>query len=377
MGEKLKDKGRKIGVFSKSLRGIFLVVFVLVVLVAVVYFALYKSGEASLKKQQQSNVPAIESDQLQIEKITNGLTNPIAWQEGWVAYDGKIYEYDENALNLVIIGVDHEGVMDKQTDFSNWDSGQADTIFLLSMNSIKKKMSITGIPRNAMVNLEIYGKDGKCSETIYNQLCLQYAYAGGGEFGLSKMKERISEIMYGMPVHGVCAISYDALKIVTQSIGGVQVVVPEDMTIYFPGYTKGAVIDLDYDSVLAYLQYRDPTLVGSPSTRLSRQKEFLQAAMYKGISAIKQKPSMVSELYKAVTPYMNTDITMNEAVYIATEALDYDLSPDAFYQISGEDKITPYINEFGEDDFYDDYYLSEDSVKEIMIKTCYKEVILN
>ncbi|MBQ2116895.1 MAG: hypothetical protein II193_09955, partial [Lachnospiraceae bacterium] len=67
----------------------------------------------------------------------------------------------------------------------------------------------------------------------------------------------------------------------------------------------------------------------------------------------------------------------NEAVYIATEALDYDLSPDAFYQISGEDKITPYINEFGEDDFYDDYYLSEDSVKEIMIKTCYKEVILN
>ena len=99
----MKDKGRKIGVFSKSLRGIFLVVFVLVVLVAVVYFALYKSGEASLKKQQQSNVPAIESDQLQIEKITNGLTNPIAWKDGWVAYDGKIYEYDENALNLVII----------------------------------------------------------------------------------------------------------------------------------------------------------------------------------------------------------------------------------------------------------------------------------
>lgn len=105
----MKDKGRKIGVFSKSLRGIFLVVFVLVVLVAVVYFALYKSGEASLKKQQQSNVPAIESDQLQIEKITNGLTNPIAWKDGWVAYDGKVYEYDENALNFVIIGVDHGG----------------------------------------------------------------------------------------------------------------------------------------------------------------------------------------------------------------------------------------------------------------------------
>ena len=105
----MKDKGRKIGVFSKSLRGIFFVIALLLVLIVVAYFVLYKSGEASLKKQEHSNAPAIKSDRQQIEEIKNNLTNPIAWKDGWVAYDGKVYEYDENALNFVIIGVDHGG----------------------------------------------------------------------------------------------------------------------------------------------------------------------------------------------------------------------------------------------------------------------------
>ena len=53
-----------------------------------------------------------------------------------------------------------------------------------------------------MVNVEIFNVESEHVETIYNQICLQYGYAGGGELGLQKMKESVSELMCGLPIQG-------------------------------------------------------------------------------------------------------------------------------------------------------------------------------
>ncbi len=119
-------------------------------------------------------------------------------------------------------------------------------------------MQIVAIPRNSMVELNIYGTDGKVQEQMKNQICLQYGYAGGGENGLDEMRRAVSELLYQLPIHGVTAIGYDAVGQINDKVGGVEIEVLEDI-IYDPELVRGNTVRLTGDQAFLYLQYRDVT----------------------------------------------------------------------------------------------------------------------
>ena len=74
---------------------------------------------------------------------------------------------------------------------------------------------------------------------------------------------------------------------------------------------------------------------------------------------------------------MNTDVTLDEAVYLVGQALDYQFDSDSFYLIQGDDVSVPFTRKDGTEDFYDDYYLREDSIRQTMIDAFYDEVKLD
>jgi hypothetical protein len=100
----------------------------------------------------------------------------------------------------------------------------------------------------------------------------------------------------------------------------------------------------------------------------------MKTAVNVAIDKVKRNPAIVSDIYKSVASYMNTDITIDEAVYLATEASGYKISNDSFYQLTGYDKKVDYVNKNGNSDFFDDYYLDKSSLKDIFIKVFYTEV---
>ena len=365
-------KRKKKSWLARIAMGILSTFFVLLLTLGLVGIVIYKSGEMSLKASASTSAPSLGVDEEEVERIREslGFNQSVAWQDDWIIYDEKVYEYCDNTLNFLLLGIDHGGELSKETDTSDWEVGQADTIFLVSLNQMDKTLSVIGIPRNAMINIEIYNEEKECIDTIYNQICLQYAYAGGGELGLEKMKESVSKLFGGLPIHGACAVSFDAVSVITDHLGGIEVVVPDDMTEYNKNYTIGSTQTLTGSNVVNYLRYREYYTLGSPTVRLARQKAFMKVAAGRVMGEIKSNPMFVKEVYEAVKPYMNTDITMDEAVYIATKALDCTLTDQSFYQLTGEDKAK-YIDD---KDFYDDYYLDENELKRIMIQVFYKEV---
>ncbi len=365
-------KRKKKSWLARIAMGILSTLFVLLLTLGLVGIVIYKSGEMSLKASASSAAPRLEVDEEEVEKIREslGYNQSVAWQDDWITYDGKVYEYREDTLSFLLLGIDHSGSLSSETELSDWSAGQADTIFLVSLNQEDKALSVIGIPRNSLVDVEVFNSDKECIETIRDQICLQYAYAGGGRLGLEKMTESVSTLFGGLPIHGACAVSFDAVSVITDRLGGIEVVVPDDMTAYKSSYTQGSVQMLTGDNVVNYLRYRDMHTLGSPTVRLTRQKAFMKVAANRAIQEIKSNPAFVKDAYEAIKPYMNTDITVDEAVYIATKALDCTLSERSFYQITGEDRAD-YIDE---DNYYNDYYLNEDELKKIMIDVFYKEV---
>lgn len=368
MGKKAKRKN----IGARIVMGILSTVLILLLTLGLIGVVIYKSGEMSLKASASTAAPHMEVDEEEVERIREnfGYNQSVAWQDDWIAYGEKVYEYRDDTLNFLLLGIDHGGSLSTQTELSDWGAGQADTIFLLSLCQEDKTLSVIGIPRNSLVDVKIFNSEKECIETVYDQICLQYAYAGGGELGLKKMTESVSKLFDGLPIHGACAVSYDAVSVITDRLGGIDVVVSDDMTAYKSTYVQGSTQTLTGKNVIGYLRYRDMYTLGSPTIRLTRQKEFMKAAAVRVLQEIKANPSFVKDAYEAVRPYMNTDITVDEAVYIAAKSLDCSLSEQSFYQLSGEDKAD-YIDE---DNYYNDYYLDKEELKSVMMDVFYKEV---
>lgn len=378
MDKRSRRKRKKSGIdkVKKILMCLFSTVLVIVLVLGLAGVILYKSGEVALKASANAAEPTMVMDEAEVSRVKESVksNDSIAWQEDWVVYDGKIYEYREDVLNFLLMGIDHGGKLSSETELSDRNAGQADTIFLVTLDQTDKKISVIGIPRNSMVNLDIFNTESEHIETIYNQICLQYAYAGGGELGLQKMKESVSELMHGLPIHGACAVSFDAISVITDSLGGIEVVVPDDMTEYNKAYIQGSTQRLTGKNVVNYLRYRQYSALGSPTTRLTRQKDFMRVAAERVMQEIKANPMFVKNIYESVKPYMNTDISVDEAVYTASKAIDCTLAEESFYQLTGTDKAEYFVRDNGSEDFYDDYYIDEDALQKIMFEVFYRQV---
>ena len=71
---------------------------------------------------------------------------------------------------------------------------------------------------------------------------------------------------------------------------------------------------------------------------------------------------------------MNTDITLDKAVYLAMNCLDYKIDGNSFYQLRGRDVEVTGIGEFGEERTFNDLYLDEEYLLETVVEVFYKEV---
>lgn len=383
-GKRKNKKNRK---FHKGFYIIFAVVSTLVVFVAVVGLAiilLYKSGYAKLMESVEAKAPDAQrmtNTEDELVAREKAKLSTVEWQDNWVAIGEKIYAYDENCVNLLFLGIDKSGNVSEKSDFDNWEAGQTDAIFVVSLNKTTGKVNIVGIPRNSMVNVDIYDAENHKIDTVYDQICLQYAFAGGGTAGLERVKESVSELFYGMPIHGAFAVGYDAVGIINDMVGGIEVEVLEDLQKENKAFVRGKQLYLDGNLALAYVRSRNYGQVGSPTLRLKRQKQYITALINKTKEKVKENPLIVKDMYQAVSAYMNTDVTLEEVVYLAAEAVEYEFGENSFKLLEGEDRIVEIPEERlkpGEEiePFYNDYYLDEEKVKELMLNTFYEEVLI-
>ena len=362
--------------FKTTVKVIGISFLILLAIVTIIIFGMYKSGEMFFKNGTDVGGLKIDvtGEEIESAKEKFAYGNTIPWQDDWLVYHEKIYEYKEDSINFLLLGIDKKGKLAHNTDLSDWDAGQADAVFVVSLDPEEKRVSVIGIPRNSMAYVEMFDSDKSSLGYIYNQVCLQYGYAGGGELGLEATKRLVSELLYELPIHGACAINFKAIEIVTEKIGGVEVTIKEDLSILGSEFVEGNQVVIKGDNTVDYLIYRDTSVIGSPTTRLTREKEFLEALIHKAIACVKKNPAIVSDVYKAILPYMNTDITLDKAVYLAMNSLDYKIDSDSFYQLQGEDKEVTGIGEFGEERTFNDFYLDEENLLETVVKVFYEEV---
>lgn len=365
------SKGRKIKIAVRIL----LVCFTLCVFTGMGGFGAYHvyrvMGKNSLMEQNTSaSAPTLEkeSEKGNGNGSKNGSENESeeeVYDPNLYYHDGKAYRYEENIINILCMGIDKRTEEIETVPEVSGKGGQADAIFLISLNPDTRKMKIYGISRDTMTAIKNYDYEGNYIGEEENHLALAYAYGDGSDKSCEMMKEAVSKLMYNLPVHGYAAINLEAVSKLNDAVGGVTVTIPEDMEYDDPAFQKGAKITLTGEQAMKFIQRRDITKSGGNGMRMQRQKTYVLSFLNAAKTKIRKDPSLPIQLYQELSKNMVTNLGLDHAVYLATLMLDTDFDGDDIQMLPGTTKKGTY---------YEEFHVDQDQLYDLILNNFYEEV---
>ena len=323
--------------FKKKLLIILSVVMGVILIAVSAFFITLKIGEMKLRK----NLVANEN----IENTEDGV------DDNAVYHNGKAYYYNENLINLLLIGVDRESN-------STSKNGQADALYLVSVDTEVGKVKIVGISRNTLCEMNVYGSDGKPYGTENAQICLAYAYGSNDVNSSENCAYAVSNLLFDIPINGYYTIYFDSLSKIVNMVGGVRVTVPADtLDPQFAGI-KGTSAVLDGSKAMSFLRMRND----SNAPRVERHKEFISGFINAAKSAVKKDLSLPVKIANKLSSESVTDIDVSGMIYLATEALDWEtefINISGEYSVENEREIFTVNEATLKDTVIDNFYIAE------------------
>lgn len=294
------------------------------------------------------------------------VENADAEYEETIEYNGHTYIYDKNKVAIAFLGVDKEE-LGLEKDLVG-TAGQSDTDIVIVIDTKTGKVSLISIPRDTMVDIDIYSASNIFLRTENMQLCLAYAYGDGGAGSCENVTSAISRILYNVPIEKYFALDLDGIAPLNDAIGGVTVESLYDFKE--EGIKKGDTVKIKGDFAETYVRKRDMNNIDASLNRTKRQAQYIQAYVRQLQPAVVQDFSIVSTLYNTATEYSETNISLNDVTYLASFILSKGISDYTQYSIEGEMKASEKVNDYVFAEFYPD----EDSVLETVVNCFYTQV---
>lgn len=349
-----KNKGLKVfGVIAA-------VIISLLLITAVTLFVLMLNGKnraiGGNKGEQTVTVPSeVEAT---VEESTDSDTNT------YVYYNGKKYQYNDKVTTIVFAGIDKHA--DEQQG-TYGTAGQADCIIVAALNTETGKYKLMAVSRDTMVDVNVLNPDGSFKGTENQQVCLSYAYGDGKEGSCENLKKSISRILLGIPVNSYAAIDLDAIPILNDGVGGVEVNVIEDLSNKDPALYQGANVVLNGQQAETFVRARDTKGDENQNNlRMERQKVYLTSFIKKTLKMTKDDIKTPIRLYNDISDYLVTDIDVPMITYYTSIFLKTGFSADEnFVKLPG---TTTAANGYAE------YHVDSEALFEMILDMYYIEV---
>ncbi|WP_292185454.1 LCP family protein [Butyrivibrio sp.] len=316
-------------------------------------------GKSNLDSKSATSAPMLDQAGAEYSVDTTGK-----WQSDWVRYDGGVYDYNEDIITFLVMGIDKDDEVVKEVK-EGVDGGQADALFLLVLNPHNESIKIIGINRNTMTDVDIYDEYGRYMTTMIAQIAVQHGFGNGMEESCEYQVKAVSNLFYQLPIHGYAAINMSAIPTINDMVGGVDVTVLEDLTKFDKKLVEGEQVHLEGQTAFHYVKSRDIKLYGSSDRRLERQRQYLNGFIRAAREASSENTNAAVQIFTEISDAMVTNISADEVSYLAPDMIKYSFDPTDFMMING--KTTR-----GED--LEEFYVDEDDLYRTIIEVFYEKV---
>lgn len=275
-------------------------------------------------------------------------------------YNGVEYVKNEDVESFLILG------LDKFEDAINNDSynndQRADFLMLLVFDNSEKKFTAVHLNRDTMVNMNVLGVAGQKIGTVNKQLALAHTYGNGRDVSCRNTADAVSELLNGVKVNHYLSITMDAVPILNDLLGGVEVTVLDDFSGIDDTLIKGETVTLHGDHALTYVRERYGLEDSSNSTRMVRQRQYMTAVYDKAMLKIENDDNFVIEASSKLADYIVSDRSVNQLQEIAKKLSQYNFTE--IETLEGESVVKDGLMEFRPD---------ADSIDKIVFELFYKK----
>lgn len=275
-------------------------------------------------------------------------------------YNGVEYVKNEDVESFLILG------LDKYEDAINNDSynndQRADFLMLLVFDNSEKKFTAVHLNRDTMVNMNVLGVAGQKIGTVNKQLALAHTYGNGRDVSCRNTADAVSELLNGVKVNHYLSITMDAVPILNDLLGGVEVTVLDDFSGIDDTLIKGETVTLHGDHALTYVRERYGLEDSSNSTRMVRQRQYMTAVYDKAMLKIENDDNFVIEASSRLADYIVSDRSVNQLQEIAKKLSQYKFTE--IETLEGESVVKDGLMEFRPD---------ADSIDKIVFELFYKK----
>ena len=269
------------------------------------------------------------------------------WSEGVVTYNNQQYRYNNTIRTYLFMGIDTDDPVHKAED--GISGGQADALFLIVVDKAHEKLSLISIHRNLMTTVKMYSREGEYTGDAELQICLQHGYGDGERLSCQRTADCVSNLFYGIPIHGYVSLNMGGIGLLNDALGGVELTVMQDLNVQSRNVhlTEGETKVLSGEEAYVYVRSRDTTQFDSASDRLARQEQYLNKMIPVMLKKIRRASSAVS-VYGASEDYIYSNVDYSK---LADELSDvtYD-SEEGIRDIPGEVVMGEQLEEFYADD---------------------------
>ena len=345
-GGKKSSKNEKLPIGARIAIGILLVLLGIVVLLCIAFFVMRSVGH--------------------MDMLNKDVSGEVQYQET-IEYKGHTYKFNEDISSLAFLGIDQRTLENaKNTDFV----GASDADIVVAINTKTGETKVIAIPRDTMVDVDIWSTSGIFLRTQKTQLCLAYAYGDGGTKSCQNAISSISRVLYNVPIQKYFALDLDGIAPLNDAIGGVTLTAKYNLPDYNIKY--GETVTLLGDAAEAYVRTRDMDSIEASLNRTERQVQYVQAFADQALPAVVKDFSTISRLYNTSSKYSQTNLSLNNATYVGSLLLSKGITEFKTYTIKGEMKAD--TNPLIPDVVHAEFYPDEDSLMETVLDVFYTQI---
>ena len=321
---------------NKTLKGVFSVCMLLVLVLVILYSGL-RILESTVLHQAE-------------EPTTQESTKTIL-------RDGVEYFPRQDVTVMLVLGIDQYGPVESSNYYRN--NGAADSVMLLVFDETNKDCTVLYLNRDTMLDMDVLGVRGEYAGTTYGQLALAHTYGTGMEDSCENVKSTLMNFMHGLTIDYYVAMNMDAIPILNDAVGGVTVYVKDDFSAVNPLITMGE-LTLQGDQVIDYVRTRKDVGDQKNITRMERQKEYVDGFLKALMEKEQENVEFAVSLYEQIAPYIVTDCSVN--------ALSGML--DRYAEFTLKEVVTPAGENIIEDGHYA-FYVDEEKLDELIVQIFY------
>lgn len=277
-----------------------------------------------------------------------------------VEYEEEQYVVDDSVETFLVLFIDE---YDKSAEIDAFHNNlQAEFLMLLVINNSTKQYTAIHINKNTVTDINVLGVAGNKLDTVKGRIALSHLYGNGKGMSAYNTATSVSSLLMGIKVDHYVSVTMDGVMAITDMVGGVEVVVRDDLSEIDPALTKGATVTLTGEQALTYLRSHSGIDSRDYDTVMKRQHQYVEALDKSYAQSATADDQFVAGITTDTFGYLITDRSATQ--------LQATLEKIAEYEFMG---ITDIDGKTAPGKTPAEFYPDEQAVKKIVIDLFYRQ----